>query len=66
MDLEKLISDINKSKVNQSDINEISKDILNHFSYVSGIDLDEYVYKDDESIYPNVETEVGEVNEQEV
>ena len=52
MDLEKLISDINKSKVNQSDINEISKDILNHFSYVSGIDLDEYIYKDNETEAP--------------
>lgn len=52
MDLEKLISDINKSKVNQSDINEISKDILNHFSYVSGIDLDEYIYKDSETEAP--------------
>lgn len=52
MDLENLISDINKSKVNQCDINEISKDILNHFSYVSGIDLDEYIYKDSETEAP--------------
>ena len=52
MDLENLISDINKSKVNQCDINEISKDILNHFSCVSGIDLAEYVYKETETEAP--------------
>lgn len=60
--LEEIISDLNNSKVNQCDINEISKDILNHFSYVSGIDLDEYVYKDNESVNPNIETEVGETD----
>lgn len=52
----------NSSDNNPKDINEITTNILNHFSYVSGIDLDEYIYKDSENIEETVGGETdGEV-----
>ena len=55
-ELKEIINNIN----NQSDINSISDNIVKHFAEISNIDLDDYVYKDNET---QAEQVGGESNE---
>lgn len=52
-----LIQDLNKHAAKEVD--DIVTDILNHFSYTTGIDLDDYVYKDNETEPTETETPAG-------
>lgn len=56
-DINEIIKDINAGANKENDINKIADDIVKHFGDITGIDLNDYVYKDDENIG-------GECNEQ--
>lgn len=46
--INEIIKDINAGANKENDINKIADDIVKHFAYVSGIDLEEYVYESEE------------------
>lgn len=61
-DINDILESVKDSVNNTNDIDQIVTGILNRFSYISGIDLDEYIYKDSENIEETVGGETdGEV-----
>lgn len=49
-DINEIIKGINAGANKENDINKIADGIVKHFGDITGIDLNDYVYKDDEII----------------